>query len=108
MGRKDLDMPERLSLFMALCLKFRGFPSGPMVKKSTCKAETMGDMGLIPRLGRSPGRGHRNLLQYSCLENPMGRGPCQATVHWVAKSQTQMKQFSRHALVFYNQAFNPY
>ena len=37
-------------------------------------------MGLIPRSGRSPGEGHGNLLQYSCLGNPLGRGDCQATV----------------------------
>ena len=49
-------------------------------------AYNAGDPGLIPGLGRSPGGGHGNLLQYSCLENPMDRGPWQATVHRVAKS----------------------
>ena len=46
------------------------------------------DMGLIPGLGRSPGEGNGNALQYSCLENPMDRGAWQATVHSVAQSQT--------------------
>ena len=46
------------------------------------------DMGLIPRLRRSPGGGHGNPLQYSCLENPMGRGTWWTTVHGVAQSQT--------------------
>ena len=44
------------------------------------------DPGLIPGLGRSPGGGHGNSLQYSCLETPMDRGAWRATVHGVAKS----------------------
>ena len=44
--------------------------------------------GLIPALGRSPGKGYHNPLQYSRLENPMDRGAWQATVHRVPKSQT--------------------
>jgi len=51
-------------------------------KESTCNA---GDVGLIPGLGRSPGRGHGNPLQLGCLENPMDRGAWQATVHGVRK-----------------------
>jgi len=47
-----------------------------------------GDMGSIPRTGRSPGEENGNLLQYSCLENPMNRGALRATVHRVAKNQT--------------------
>ena len=46
-----------------------GFPAGSDSKESACKA---GDLGLIPGLGRSPGGGHSNLHQYSCLENPPG------------------------------------
>ena len=57
---------------------------------------TAGDVGLIPGLGRSPGGGHINPLQYSCLENPMNRGIWQATVHGVAKSQTQLKRLSTY------------
>ena len=45
------------------------------------------DIGSIPGLERSPGGGHGNLLQFSCLENPMDRGAWQATVYRVAKSQ---------------------
>ena len=45
-----------------------------------------GDAGSIPGSGRSPGGGHGNLLQYSCLEKPMDRGAWQATVHGVAES----------------------
>ena len=64
---------------------FLGFPSGSDGKESTCY---VGDLGLIPGLGRSPGGGHGNPLQRSCLENPMDREVWQATVHGVAKSWT--------------------
>ena len=47
-----------------------------------------GDMGSIPKLGRSPGEGNGNPLQYSCLENPMDRGDRWATVHGIADSGT--------------------
>ena len=47
-------------------------------EESTCHA---GDVGLVPGLGRSPGEGNGNPLQYSCLENPMDRGAWWATVH---------------------------
>ena len=49
-----------------------------MVKESACNA---GDLDSIPGLGRSPGEGNGNPLQYSCLKNPMGGGAWQATVH---------------------------
>ena len=49
------------------------------------------DVGSILGLGRSPGGGHGNPLQYSCLENPMDRGAWRATVHQVAKGQTGLK-----------------
>ena len=48
-----------------------------------------GDMDSVPGLGRSPGEGNENPLQYSCLENSMDKGAWQATVHGVTKSQTQ-------------------
>ena len=56
-------------------------------KESACQA---GDAGSIPGLGRSPGEGNGNLLQYSCLGNAMDRGAWRATVHGVAKDQTQL------------------
>ena len=64
---------------------FPGFAGGSEDKASACNA---GDPGLIPGWGRSPGGGHGNPLQYSCLENPMDRGAWRPTVHGVAKSQT--------------------
>ena len=50
----------------------------------------VGDPGLIPQLGRSPGERNGNPLQYSCLENSMDRGVWQATVHGVAKNRTRL------------------
>ena len=61
-----------------------GFSVGSDGKESACNA---GDLGLIPRLGKFPGVGDDNRLQYSCLENSIGRGSLWATVHGVAKSQ---------------------
>ena len=59
-----------------------------MVKNTPANARDVRDTGLIPGLGRFPGGGHSNPLQYPCLENPMDRGDCWATIHRVAKSQT--------------------
>ena len=53
-------------------------------------------MGLIPGLGRSPGKGHGNPLQHTCLENSMDRGARRATAHGVVKSQTRLKCLSTH------------
>ena len=58
-------------------------PDGSVGKNLTVSAA---DSGLIPGLGRSRGQGNDHPLQYSCLENPMDRGACQATVHVVTKS----------------------
>ena len=55
------------------------------------------DVGLIPGLGRCPGGGHGNPLQYSCLENPMDRGAWRATVHRITKSRTQLKRLGMHS-----------
>ena len=59
-----------------------------MVKNLPTKAGEIRHEGSIPGLGRSPGEGNGNPLQYSCLENPMDRGAWRATVHGVAQSQT--------------------
>ena len=75
-----------------------GFPSGSAVKNSLRRlSRATGDMGSIPALGRSPGEGHGNPLQYFDWENPMDRGAWRATVHKVTKSWTQLKQLSTHA-----------
>ena len=59
-----------------------------VVRNPPISAGDIRDTGLIPVLGRSPGGGHRNPLQYSCLENPMDRRARQATVHGVTESWT--------------------
>ena len=67
-----------------------GFPGDSVVKNLPAKAGDTRDVGLIPGLGRSPGGGNGNLLQYSCLLNSMDRGAWRATVHGVTKSGTQL------------------
>ena len=57
-------------------------------------AYSVGDLGSIPELGRSPGEGSGNPLQCSGLENPLGGGAWSATVHGVAKSRTQLSNFT--------------
>ena len=59
-----------------------------VVKNPSANAGDVRDLGLIPGSGRSPGGGHGNLLQYTCLENPMDRGAWRATVHGVTRSRT--------------------
>ena len=62
-------------------------PGGSDGKESAC---SVGDPGLIHELGRSPGEGNGNPLQYSCLENSMDRGAWWAIVHGIAKSWTRL------------------
>ena len=78
--------------YISLCL---GFPCGSDNKESACSA---GDPDLIPGLGKSPGEGNGNPLQYSCLENPMDRGAWRATVHGVAKSWPWLSHRHFHLL----------
>ena len=63
------------------------FPVGSVGKEAACN---VGDLGLSPHWGRSSGEGNGNLLQYSCLENSMDRGPWWAAVHGVTKSRTRL------------------
>ena len=64
------------------------FPCGAVVKNPPANARDTRDLGLIPHSGRRPGGGNDNSLQYSCLENSMGRRTWRATVHGVIKSWT--------------------
>ena len=76
------------------------FPRGSEVKASASNA---GDPGSIPGLGRSPGEGNGNPLQYSCLENPMDWGTWWAAVHGVTKSRTRLSDFTyllMHIMIF--------
>ena len=70
------------------------FPGGSDDKESACNA---GDLGSIPGSGRSPGEGNGNPLQYSYLENSVDRGAWWATLHGVAKSQTQLSDLTLYA-----------
>ena len=79
-GCKESDTTE--------CLAFWASQVALVVKNLPASAGDIRDSGSIPGLGRSPGEGNGNPLQYSCLENPMDREAWQATVHRVAKSWT--------------------
>ena len=68
--------------FLKLYRNVWGFPDDSVNKESACNA---GDPASIPGLGRSSGEGNGNPLQYSCLENHMGRGAWQAKVHGVTR-----------------------
>ena len=78
--------------FLGICSSKRSFAGGSDGKASAYNA---GDPGLIPGSGRSSGEGNGNPLQYSCLENPMDGEAWRATVHGVAKSQTQLSNFTK-------------
>ena len=78
-------------LCLLLCRQILALPTGSDGKESACSA---GDLGSIPGLGQSPGERHGIPLQYSRLENPMDRGPQQATVHGVAKTWTRLSHFT--------------
>ena len=77
-----------VTLYWLLTLALYGLPWWLSGKESTCNA---GHVGFIPGLGISPGGGHGNSLQYSCLENPIDRGAWQVTVRRVIKSWTWLK-----------------
>ena len=74
-----------------------GFPGGTSGKELACQYRKHKRCRYNPWVGRSPGGGHGNLLQYCWLENPMDKGAWWATVHGVAQSRTRLKQFSTHA-----------
>ena len=78
-------------MFLPVADRTKGFPGGPVVKNPPASA---GDGGLILGSGRSPGEGNDHPLQYSCLENPTDGGAWQATVPQVAKSRTQLSDFT--------------
>ena len=78
-----------------------------VVKKPPASAGDLRDTGSFPGSGRSPGGGHGNPLQHSCLENPMDRGVSGAIVHRVKKTQTQLKQLSTLAYKFISIKYNP-
>ena len=74
------------------------YPDGSDGRESACN---VGDPGSIPGWGISPGERNGNPLQYSCLEIPRDRGAWWATIHMMAKTQTQLKRLRMHALLFW-------
>ena len=84
-GKKSFVSSE---IFFFWGLKIRG--ASQVVKNPPANGGYVSDTGLIPGLGRSPGGGNGNPLQYSCLGNPMDREAWWATVHGAAKSQTRL------------------
>ena len=75
-----------LLVALTICTLVSGLPVGSDGKEYACN---VGDPGSVPGLGRSPGEGNGNPLQYSCLENSMDRRAWWVTVYGVAKSQTR-------------------
>ena len=78
-------------LFLYLSISFGASQVALVIKNPPASAGDIKDVGSIPGLGRSPGGGHGNPLQDSCLENPMDRGARQSTVHGVTKSWTWLR-----------------
>ena len=76
------------NIYLQLNTIIPGFPGGASSKEPACQCKRHRRRGSIPGSGRSPGGGHGNPLQYSCLEKPMDRGAWWDTIHRVAKSQT--------------------
>ena len=87
-------MKIRRSIFKILSSIVRDFPNDSVAKNLPANARDTGDTGSIPESGRSPEGENGNPLLYSCLENPMDRGAWWATVHEVAKSWTQLSNFT--------------
>ena len=82
---------KKRRLFLVYCMIItRGFPGGAVVKNLPATTGDIGDTGLVPGLGRSPGVGNGNALYYSCLENPMDRGAWRATLHGATNNQTRL------------------
>ena len=86
-------------MYINICI-YGGLPWWLSGKESACNAGVTEDVGLIFGLGRSFGGEHGNLLQYSCLENPVDRGAWRATVHRVAKSWTWLKHAHTHVYMW--------
>ena len=98
----NLCCQEMVSLFSNKLFLIRASLVAQMVKNLPANAGDTGNEGLIPGLGKSPGEGNGNPLQYSCLENPMDRGAWQATVHGVKKSRTRLSTHAFFSLILFH------
>ena len=99
------NIQQLLNKFNCILSVLEGFPSGLVVKNPPANAGDTRDSSLIPESGRSSGEGNGNPLQDSCLENSMNRGVWKATVHRMAKSQTQLSDWTYTLLRFYSYSF---
>ena len=79
---------------------YMGFPGGSVVKNPPVMQKMQEAPGSNPGLGRSPGGGHANALQYSCLENPMDREDWQAILHRVTNSRIRLKVLRRSTVMY--------
>ena len=95
-------------VFYRAMLHTQGPPRLPSDKESTSSAGDTGDSASIPGSGRSPGGGHGNPLQHSCLENPMDRGAWRATGHRVAESDTTAATEQAHSPRTYTMETNDF
>ena len=98
----NISIPSLFWLEIILCRRHMGFPGGSALKNPPA---SIGDAGWISGLGRSPGEGNGNLLQYPCLGNPMDRGAWRATVHGVTRvmqdlaTKEQQSLYSLHFVI---------
>ena len=83
-------------------ITIQSFPGSSMVKNTPANTEGMSSM---PRLGRSPGEGNRNPLQYSCLEISVKRGAWQAIIHGVTKESTQLSDQKSQFTTFHRHIY---
>ena len=93
---KYISISGLIQFSYGLSVRIPGSTNG---KESTCLCKRL---GFNPWSGRSPGGGHGNPLQYSCLKNSMDRGAWQATVQGVAKSWTLLKRLRMYTCIMYN------
>ena len=93
-------------IIFTIILILYGFPGGPSGKNTPANAGGLREAYSTPGLGRSPGEGNSNLLQYSCLENSMDGGAYRATVHGVSKSQTQLITHTHTYIMFFKLQFS--
>ena len=88
-----------LCFFFCIYWSIGGFPGGASGKEPACRCTRHKQHGFDPGLGRSPGEGNGNPLQYSCLGNPMDRGAWWASVHGVSKDGHDWSDWAQHAQI---------